>query len=184
VIKFKFHRNLSEKYFHAIRSVERDHIIAGSGCGSVIDLLVSTLCGELRFTSFPGTRRSTYSASLPDEGDGILVGKPYYNGFAASFECRSGVVPVGVTLPTGLEAEESCIEYFEEALKESELKGIKIRAVMLCNPHNPLGFCYSKETIKCYMRFAEQYQIHFISDEIYALSTYESASMCIFSSWT
>lgn len=72
-------------------------------------------------------------------------------------------------------------------------KGKKLpRAVLLCNPHNPLGHIYSKETILEYCRFAERHNIHLwvmhaestvysslmfpsrIVDEIYALSLFEN----------
>lgn len=84
---------------------------------------------------------------LADAGDGILVSAPYYNGFSASFECRNEVIPVGVQLVEGAEASVSAIDAFEKALVESELNGVQIRAVMICNPNNPLGFCYSKEVL-------------------------------------
>ncbi|KAM0755853.1 PLP-dependent transferase [Meredithblackwellia eburnea MCA 4105] len=154
---FEALQTLTTKYFAAKVPVQRDHVIAGSGCGSVIDLLVSCLA---------------------DPGDGILVAKPYYTGFGASFECRNSVVPVGVELPFGKEAHAAAgVEAFEAALIESETKGVKIRAIMLCNPHNPLGFCYSKETLLAYCRFAEKYNIHLISDEIYALSTFTTPDL-------
>lgn len=125
----------------------------GSGCGSVIDLLVSCLA---------------------DKGDGILVARPFYNGFSASFECRSGVLPIGVELTRGKEADASSVDDFERAYIKSEKEGVKIRAVMLANPNNPLGFCYSKETLLAYCRFVEKYDLHLISDEIYALSVYDT----------
>lgn len=67
------------------------------------------------------------------------MSKPYYNGFTASFECRNQVQAVGVDLVAGQEADESAIGAYEKALVESERKGVKIKAVMLCNPNNPLG---------------------------------------------
>ena len=45
---------------------------------------------------------------------------------------------------------------------------------MLCHPHNPLGRCYPRETIIELMRLCQKYQINLISDEIYALSTWEN----------
>jgi 1-aminocyclopropane-1-carboxylate synthase len=92
--------------------------VAGSGCGSVIDLLVSCIA---------------------DDGDGILVSLPHYNGFVSSFFSRNAVVAVGVELEPGKEADESALEAYERKLVESEAQGIAIKAIMLCNPHNPLG---------------------------------------------
>ncbi|KAI5475436.1 1-aminocyclopropane-1-carboxylate synthase [Pseudohyphozyma bogoriensis] len=150
---FKALNSLTTKYFNARVPVLREHVVAGSGCGSVIDLLVSCIA---------------------DRGDGILVARPFYNGFAAAFECRNGVVPVGVELDGREEEGVDALERFKDALVQSEAAGVKIRAVMVCNPHNPLGFCYSKDVLLAYARFAEKYNIHLISDEIYALSCFES----------
>lgn len=44
---------------------------------------------------------------------------------------------------------------------------------MLCNPHNPLGQCYPKETIIDLMKFCHKYKIHLLCDEIYAASVYD-----------
>ena len=51
---------------------------------------------------------------------------------------------------------------YEAAMAESEAKGCKIRAVMVCNPHNPLGFCYSRQALKGYMRFCEKHDLHLV----------------------
>lgn len=39
--------------------------------------------------------------------------------------------------PLGLD----CIARYEDALIKAEASGTKIRALILCNPHNPLGKC-------------------------------------------
>ncbi|GAA5967423.1 hypothetical protein JCM3765_001871 [Sporobolomyces pararoseus] len=147
-------RNLFDQHFHALRPVERDHIITGTGASTVIDLLVSTIA---------------------DEHEGILVARPFYNGFQTSFEGRNGVKAVGVELKEGTEASPEALEAYEEEMKRSEARGTKIRAVMLCNPHNPLGFCYPRETLIAYAQFCEKWNLHLIVDEIYALSTFKTS---------
>lgn len=62
---------------------------------------------------------------------------------------------------------------YEEALLEAEKNGTKIRALMLCNPHNPLGQCYPKETIIALMKLCAKYKVHLLCDEIYATSVYD-----------
>ena len=111
-------RNLFDEHFHALRPVERDHIITGTGASTVIDLLVSLIA---------------------DDQEGILVARPFYNGFQTSFEGRNGVKAVGVELKEGTEATCEALEAYEEEMERSEARGTKIRALMLCNPHNPLG---------------------------------------------
>lgn len=58
-------------------------------------------------------------------------------------------------------------------MDELAAEGIRTRAVILCNPHNPLGRTYPKETLLAYAKFCEDRDLHLVSDEIYAMSTYE-----------
>ena len=46
----------------------------------------------------------------------------------------------------------------------------KIKAVILCNPHNPLSRCYPKRAIIECIEFCQERNLHLISDEIYALA--------------
>lgn len=62
---------------------------------------------------------------------------------------------------------------YEDALLEAERSGCKIRGLMLCNPHNPLGQCYPKETIIALMKLCSKYKVHLLCDEIYATSVYD-----------
>ncbi|GAA5915988.1 hypothetical protein JCM6882_003488 [Rhodosporidiobolus microsporus] len=146
-------RHLFGAYFHARIPVEPAHIITGAGCSAIIDSLVSILA---------------------DPGDGILVAKPHYNGFVSSFGCRNEVEAVGVDLPEGKEASIEALEAFERKLVERQAAGQRVRAIMLCNPHNPLGFCYSRNVLLAYCSFAEKHNLHLIVDEIYALSTFST----------
>ncbi|KAH2527021.1 hypothetical protein KXW97_002371, partial [Aspergillus fumigatus] len=67
------------------------------------------------------------------------------------------------------------IDKYEEAAVEFEARtGKKARAVMLCNPHNPLGRCYPRETVDRLMRLCQARGMHLISDEIYALSVWNN----------
>lgn len=64
-------------------------------------------------------------------------------------------------------------EKYEEAMLNAERNGTHVRAMMLCNPHNPLGQCYPKDTIIALMKLCDKYKVHLLSDEIYASSVYE-----------
>ena len=48
---------------------------------------------------------------------------------------------------------------------------------MLCNPHNPLGRCYSKGILEDCARFCQSRAIHLISDEVFALSGFKSPDL-------
>jgi aspartate/methionine/tyrosine aminotransferase len=66
---------------------------------------------------------------------------------------------------------ENCIQDLKSALARAECK---VKGVVLCNPHNPLGRCYTKKALEAISSFCETHDLHLISDEIYALSTYSS----------
>lgn len=68
----------------------------------------------------------------------------------------------------------AAVAKYEEALIKAEKNGTRIRALVLCNPHNPLGRSYPKETIIGLLELSNKYKIHLLSDEIYALSIYDN----------
>ncbi|CAD6592041.1 MAG: hypothetical protein ASARMPRED_005950 [Alectoria sarmentosa] len=47
-----------------------------------------------------------------------------------------------------------------------------IKALILTNPHNPLGQCYPERVLEECLRFCQRRNIHLISEEIFALSTF------------
>ncbi|KAF2965992.1 hypothetical protein GQX73_g7586 [Xylaria multiplex] len=102
----------------------------------------------------------------------ILIGRPYWTTFKTMFANRAMVniqeVEFGSTDPFSLEA----LKHYEETYREAQQSGKNIRAILLCNPHNPLGRCYSRQVLEKYMKFCHDKQIHLISDEIYALSVH------------
>jgi aspartate/methionine/tyrosine aminotransferase len=47
-----------------------------------------------------------------------------------------------------------------------------IKGSLFTNPQNPLGQCYPKAVIEDIVNFCNSKKIHFISDELYALSVF------------
>ncbi|KAF2677054.1 ACC synthase [Lentithecium fluviatile CBS 122367] len=115
------------------------------------------------------------SWAVADAGEGILLGRPYYRAFLPDIGLRMGVEVVTVAFGDMDPCGPDCVGKYEEALIRSNEAGIKVKALMLCHPHNPLGRCYSRETIIGLMKLCQTYRIHLISDEIYALSVWENA---------
>ncbi|KAF7916172.1 uncharacterized protein EAE98_010757 [Botrytis deweyae] len=138
--------------FSPKESVSRDHVTVMGGGSSILDAL---------------------SYCIAEEHEGFLVAQPFYVGFVGDFEDRARVkvvpVPIGaledVTTMAG-------VEKHEEALIVSREKGVKIRGLMLCNPHNPLGRCYAPEVLEAYLSLCSKYNIHLISDEVYAMAVF------------
>lgn len=115
------------------------------------------------------------SWAFADPGEGMLLGRPYYGTFIPDISQRPGttVVPVNFDGIDPLSTE--AVDKYEKALQAFQQRtGKKVKALMLCHPHNPLGRCYSRETLVKLMRLCQKYQIHLISDEIYALSVWEN----------
>ncbi|KAG9569391.1 hypothetical protein KCU71_g2259, partial [Aureobasidium melanogenum] len=123
--------------------------------------------------------------SICDEGDGILIPQPFYNGFSVDVLNRSGgriiEVPYGQVHGT-LDLEdifdpEINKKALEVAYVNAMQQGINVRALMISHPHNPLGRCYPPETLKEFAAFCGRHELHFISDEIYALSVFQNPTL-------
>ena len=63
----------------------------------------------------------------------------------------------------------------DQILKQIQL-GKKVKGFIFCNPNNPLGVVYSKELTISLMKVCRKYKVHFISDEIYALSVFDPSA--------
>ncbi|ETI28398.1 hypothetical protein G647_00847 [Cladophialophora carrionii CBS 160.54] len=134
-------------------AIGESHVAVCNGAGSAVDNL---------------------SFCLGEPGDGILVGRPLYVGFFPDIEARAKVKPVLVSFgdinPTSAEA----VGFYEAALHESNAAGVKIRAILLASPHNPFGRPYDNDFLVGIMRLCAKYNIHLISDEVYAKSHFPS----------
>jgi aspartate/methionine/tyrosine aminotransferase len=84
-------------------------------------------------------------------------------------------MPIQVTIPN-----------FEESLTTSLVPALEttyagascpVKALVLANPHNPLGRCYSRAVLEECFKFCDARGIHLVSDEVFALSTFESPDL-------
>lgn len=146
---------LFNTHFGPVKPVNAEHLMVTNGVTSTIEHIAWTLA---------------------DPGQGILLGRPYYRAFLPDIQLRTGAKVVPVSFGTKDPLSPDCVAHYEKALIESNEKGTQVRALMLCHPHNPLGRCYPKETILGLMRLCQKYKVHFVSDEIYALSVWKDAA--------
>lgn len=77
--------------------------------------------------------------SLAECGDGILVSRPVYGRFELDYGVESGVEMVYADTATEEAFSPISVEKYELALKAAKERGQNIRAVLLVNPHNPVG---------------------------------------------
>lgn len=66
------------------------------------------------------------------------------------------------------------VQILEETLAATKTP---VRALIISNPHNPLGRCYSRETLLKIAGFCSNNKIHLISDEVFALSVFSSKDL-------
>ncbi|OLN89071.1 1-aminocyclopropane-1-carboxylate synthase-like protein 1 [Colletotrichum chlorophyti] len=126
--------------------------------------------------------QSVLAFALASPGEGILTSRPVYGRFELDFGNEMGVQVVYADTTPQTCFEPDVVDAFETALQRSHRNGVKVRAVMIVNPNNPLGRCYPRETLVRIMGFCNRHRIHLISDEIYGLSVFSSQSLPGFTS--
>ena len=141
------------KYFKPVQEIQPDQLLVANGCMSLCELLGFSLCSE---------------------GDGVLFPSPVYAAFQSDFSTKAGVKCVYTPFEGVDQFSPAAADCYERALLAADKEGIKIRALLICSPHNPLGRCYKQETPVALLKLCQKYNIHFVSDEIYALSTYSA----------
>ncbi|NWT44948.1 1A1L1 protein, partial [Chroicocephalus maculipennis] len=147
-------------YARAAKALNPEHITVMNGCCAVFATLSTVLC---------------------DPSDGYLIPAPYYGGINSKTGLYGGIQPVHVPLFSEVTDEEShpfqlTVEKLEAALQRAKKQGIRVRAVILINPHNPLGNVYPAQLLKECLEFAHRYELHVIMDEIYMLSVYDDTT--------
>jgi aspartate/methionine/tyrosine aminotransferase len=104
--------------FNPAVPVTKEHIYFTAGCTALLDQMFWTLC---------------------DEGDGVLIGKPSYGGFITDMTARSKLVPIHVSLK-GLDPfSKDAVTRYEDEYLSAQKRGINVKVLVVCNPHNPLG---------------------------------------------
>lgn len=145
----------NSKAFSPVRPVLPEHFITAPGCGPLLDQIFE---------------------HIADPGEGVLIAAPYYNGFDADLSCRSAVkgIPVYSNTDDGTRSHnfegKTALRGFEETLQKQEKP---IKAVIVCNPNNPVGRCYNRAALVEYGKFAEKHDLHLVFDEVReSLSSY------------
>ncbi|GIJ88194.1 hypothetical protein Asppvi_007112 [Aspergillus pseudoviridinutans] len=142
------------KYFHPHIPVEEAHIATAPGAATCLNTFLYNVC---------------------EPGEGILVPAPFWNGFDWLFTARSSAVPIIAHVERAADTlTPRLIPALEKAYRESS---IPVRGLLLTNPHNPFGQCYPRTVIEDCIRFCNDKRIHYISDEVYALSTFENPEL-------
>ncbi|KAL8782712.1 MAG: hypothetical protein Q9195_009582, partial [Heterodermia aff. obscurata] len=95
------------------------------------------------------------------------------DGYDSFFRLRADVVPVMVPIPR-LEEPASFLSELEATFQEATRP---IKALMLSNPHNPLGRCYTRAQLEACLSFCQAKAIHLISDEVFGPLVFDSPGL-------
>lgn len=98
--------------------------------------------------------------SLTKENDGVLLLTPVYHAFFNIIRNNHRTVVTS----TLLEKDNYSIDYQDV---ENKIKSSNVKALIFCNPHNPVGRIWSKEEINQLINLCDKYGVYFISDEIH-----------------
>lgn len=143
------------RHFKTAQIVSPDSIIVGNGVSSLLGTLAYNIC---------------------DANEGIMLEVPNYGMFGSDLTYQTSINLVRVytgELPDRFSETYATqlIYAYERSFQDAVKNKITIKAVLVCNPCNPVGRCYSQRSLQKIAQFCTKYNLHLISDEIYALSS-------------
>ncbi|KAK4182314.1 pyridoxal phosphate-dependent transferase [Podospora australis] len=140
-------------YFSPHVKAQAEHVVAGPGATGVLVPLLCSLC---------------------DQGDAVIIPGAYWNGFDIHFKLLPGVEIINIDNDgndRGLGPDDyDLLRCLRESLAAASLAKKKVKMVVITNPGNPVGRCYSQHDLEDAARFCQENDLHLISDEVYALS--------------
>lgn len=111
--------------------------------------------------------------SVCDVGDKVAIFSPFYENYAAD-TILSGSEPIYIPLnPPEFKVD---LNKLEDAFKAGA------KALILCNPSNPIGKVFTKEELLAIAKLVEKYDAFVITDEVYEHIVYKPNKHIYFSS--
>ena len=104
-----------------------------------------------------------------DPGDEIIIPEPFYanyNGFATMAGLT--VKPITANIEDGFALPP--IEAFEAQITD------KTKAILICNPGNPTGSLYSRESLEALAEIVKKHDLFLFADEVYREFCYDGAT--------
>ncbi|XP_044293066.1 1-aminocyclopropane-1-carboxylate synthase-like protein 1 [Varanus komodoensis] len=147
-------------YCKAPAPLKAENVIILNGCGSLFSALATVLC---------------------DPGEAFLIATPFYGGIIQSVFLYGNVKLVYAYLDSQVTGTTTrpfqlTVDKLKNALQDAQSKGVRVKALILLNPQNPLGDIYSLSELHDYLEFAKRHELHVIVDEIYMLSVFDDSA--------
>jgi len=139
-------KNYLEKYVTTGYELKLDNLTVANGCSAFIQILGICIC---------------------DFGDAMIIPGPFYPGFIQDLG-RADVV-----LKALKRNQDNSIDTreFDHLVRNSERP---VKALILVNPENPLGICYTIKELLKLVDWCRANRLHLISDEVYAQSRHST----------
>lgn len=100
--------------------------------------------------------------ALTNEKDAVLITTPVYAPFAATIKTTKR------TLVTSSLKKVNGLFTFNYEDIEKKIKEKKVKAIILCSPHNPLGRVWTKDELEKLFAITHKYHVLIISDEVHS----------------
>lgn len=68
-----------------------------------------------------------------------MTSRPYYGRFELDFGLKAGLRIVAADSPLETCLQPEVVNTFEKTFQKAKLEGIEVKALLIVNPHNPLG---------------------------------------------
>ncbi|KAM3069257.1 hypothetical protein ACMFMG_010768 [Clarireedia jacksonii] len=140
-------------YFEPSLPVTADHISVSAGSGNSLDALLCSIC---------------------DEGDIILTPGPFWSGFHLYSTIHASATILASPAPAFRDSLTPSVITRLTQTYNSHPTPSRIKALLICNPHNPCDDTYSPAVLRQLMDFAHEHNLHYISDEVNALCSFNT----------
>jgi aspartate/methionine/tyrosine aminotransferase len=116
-----------------------------------------------------GGKQAVYEAfaTLLDPGDEVLLPAPYWTTYPEAIRLAGGV-------PVEVLADETQ-DYLVNVEQLDEARTERTKVLLFCSPSNPTGAVYNAEQVEEIGRWADEYGLWVVTDEIYEHLTYDDA---------
>lgn len=139
-------REIASYYKRLGESVTADDVLVTCGASEAINFVLTTVM---------------------DQGDEVLIAEPFYANYL-SFACGNDGVVVPVTSSIEDDFKLPPVEAFEAKITP------RTRAILICNPGNPTGALYGRESLERLAAVVKKHNLFLIADEVYREFVYDS----------